>query len=71
MPELAKCHGAECPIKDSCFRFTKKSDDLLQLWLNGAPYDTTKGSCKMHVENYAKETKDTQRPVRGSYGSGQ
>ncbi len=71
MPELAKCHGAECPIKDSCFRFTKKSDDLLQLWLNGAPYDATKESCKMHVENYAKETKDTQRPVRGSYGSGQ
>ena len=71
MPELAKCHGAGCPIKDSCFRFTKKSDDLLQLWLNGAPYDATKGSCKMHVENYAKETKDTQRPVRGSHGSGQ
>ena len=71
MPELAKCHGAGCPLKDSCFRFTKKSDDLLQLWLNGAPYDATKGSCKMHVENYAKETKDTQRPVRGSHGSGQ
>jgi hypothetical protein len=25
----------------------------------------------MHVENYAKETKDTQRPVRGSDGAGQ
>jgi hypothetical protein len=71
MPELAKCHGAECPIKDTCFRFTKKSDDLLQLWLHGAPYDATKGSCKMHVENYAKETKDTKRPVRGSDGARQ
>jgi hypothetical protein len=25
----------------------------------------------MHVENYAQETKDTQRPVRGSDGSRQ
>jgi hypothetical protein len=25
----------------------------------------------MHVENYAKETKDTQRPVRGSDGARQ
>ena len=54
MPELAKC-----------FRFTKKSDDLLQMWINGAPYDNQKQSCKMYVENYAQETKQSERTVRG------
>jgi hypothetical protein len=39
--------------------------------MNGAPYDPIKGSCKMHVENYAQETKHSQRPVRGSDGAGQ
>jgi hypothetical protein len=39
--------------------------------MNGAPYDPIKGSCKMHVENYAQETKHSQRPVRGSDSAGQ
>ena len=57
MPELAKCHAAGCPIKNQCLRFTKKSDDLLQLWLKSMPYDQETQSCKMHVENYAAESK--------------
>lgn len=64
MPELAKCHGANCPIQARCFRFTKKADDLLQMWIHGAPYDHDKQSCKMHVENYAQETKQPERTVR-------
>lgn len=66
MPELAKCHGANCPIQSRCFRFTKKSDDLLQMWINGAPYDHQKQSCKMYVENYAQETKKPERPARSA-----
>lgn len=52
-------------MQNRCLRFTKKSDDLLQLWINGAPYDHQKQSCKMHVENYAQETKQSKRTFSG------
>lgn len=54
MVDIAKCNGTECPLKETCYRFTAPSCMERQLYFASVPYDKKKGKCKMFL---AKEKK--------------
>jgi len=35
---LQKCYGGECPVKDKCLRFTKKSHEYMQPYFKAEPF---------------------------------
>ena len=45
MPDITMCNGinfdthTECPLRDTCYRFTAESDDLGQAYFVSAPYE--------------------------------
>lgn len=38
MPDISKCPGDMCPLKDHCYRFTAKDSPYAQTYLTEAPY---------------------------------
>lgn len=32
MADISKCVGANCPIRNSCYRYTVKADNMYQYW---------------------------------------
>jgi hypothetical protein len=43
MPDITKCHGTDCPIKQGCYRFTSKPSQ----WQSYFTTSPNKGnSCK-------------------------
>ena len=44
MPDICKCQGGDCPIKESCYRFTSKAD-MLQSYFAVIPFDKEKNEC--------------------------
>ena len=49
MSDIAKCEGIDCPLKETCARYTVVADKVMQTWLT--PIDYLDGSC----EDYWKE----------------
>jgi hypothetical protein len=52
------CNGFDCPLKDSCYRFTSKYRKPTEYHFITAPYDN--GSCdyyttRTHTKYYVKE----------------
>lgn len=37
MPDIAKCIGSGCSVKDKCYRFTSKPSGERQSWFLGVP----------------------------------
>lgn len=37
MPDIAKCAGTDCPVKEKCFRFTAKPSEFRQSYFSNAP----------------------------------
>ena len=42
MPDIAKCNGTDCPVKEKCFRFTSEPDEH-QSYFVGAPGEMKDG----------------------------
>ena len=50
MPDFAMCPGQDCPIRESCYRFTAEVEDQeWQTYLAVAPYSD--GQCKLYWDN--------------------
>jgi len=45
MSDIIKCDGTDCPVKENCYRFTAKSDDLYQSYFVEPPIKD--GKCEM------------------------
>jgi len=45
MPDLSKCEGKDCPLRNDCYRYTCEPYEYLQSWLAESPYDKEKGTC--------------------------
>ena len=43
MPDISMCRDHECPLKDSCYRFTAKPDPHWQSYFKGSPRGTAFG----------------------------
>jgi hypothetical protein len=46
--DITKCKGEDCPIKESCKRFTAK-ESLMQSYFIESPIED--GKCKMYWKN--------------------
>lgn len=44
MPDITKCEGGECPIKNKCYRYTSPSS-MYQSFM-GTPYNFEKKECE-------------------------
>jgi len=54
MPDICMCSGEECPIKDSCYRFTAKPDEIAQSYFTGVPWEGKE--CKYFMPRVSIET---------------
>lgn len=57
MPDIAKCRGTNCPLKDTCYRFTSRPSMYMQSYF-GTPPIKGDGSC----EYYWPEDKPLPKP---------
>ena len=48
MADITKCSGIDCPIKETCYRFTAKASDFRQSWFFETPIKD--GVCDMYYE---------------------
>lgn len=44
MPDITKCKGTDCPLKEHCYRYTSNADEY-QAFFVDAPYKD--GKCEM------------------------
>ena len=57
MPDITMCKGKECPIKDTCYRYTAKASDY-QSYFSEIPYDFKKKECDNYwLTNYLLNNK--------------
>lgn len=45
MPDITKCRGTDCPLKEHCYRYTSKADEHWQSYFVEPPYKN--GKCEM------------------------
>ena len=57
MPDIAMCSGKDCPLKDSCYRYTSKPS-YLQSYFSNIPYKD--GEC----DEYWPIDTDNQRVTK-------
>ena len=59
MADISKCEGKECPLKETCYRFTVKGDELHQAYFSDIPYDKEKEECNYYwKDEYTKKRKE-------------
>ena len=67
MADIAKCFGTDCPLKDSCYRYTAPSGDIQQSYLGEVPYKIQTHSCDFYWPRGESEGKSKQKFKRQSY----
>jgi hypothetical protein len=48
MADITKCSGIDCPIKETCYRYTAPVSDWNQSWFCEYPFKD--GVCDMYYE---------------------
>lgn len=46
MTDITKCEGTNCPVKESCYRYTAKADIFRQSYFTEPPIKD--GKCEMY-----------------------
>lgn len=49
MPDITMCQGGDCPIKETCYRYTAPVSDFRQSWFCEYPFKD--GECDMFWNN--------------------
>ena len=47
MTDISKCRGTDCPLKESCYRYTAK-EGMWQSYIFDVPYDKEKKKCEYY-----------------------
>lgn len=55
MPDITMCGGAECPLKESCYRFTATPSEYSQSYFIDPPYDKEYETCGHYWEIVKKK----------------
>lgn len=50
MPDISKCTGEDCPMKDNCYRFTANASEFMQSYFMNAPIKEDK-TCDYYWPN--------------------
>jgi hypothetical protein len=49
MADITKCTGDECPLKETCYRYTAKESRYQSFFAN-VPYDNAKKECEEYLK---------------------
>lgn len=52
MPDIWICLGTDCPLRESCYRFTATPSDYRQSYFMKSPYDILIGGCNYWCSAY-------------------
>ena len=55
MPDISCCKGGDCPLKETCYRFTVKPDPYWQSYFGETPYNEEKKDCDYYWKIKEKE----------------
>ena len=58
MPDIAMCEGKDCPLKETCYRYTAKPSEYLQSYFTEIPYNKEENKCDYHMKIWQKKTED-------------
>jgi hypothetical protein len=56
MPDITKCKGTNCPVKEHCYRFTAEASEFMQGWFLDPPgehHDDGKFTCNSYWGDHA------------------
>lgn len=45
------CSGLDCPLKETCYRYTAKPNEFRQSYFINSPYDKENEKCDYFYEN--------------------
>lgn len=45
MPDISKCMGDNCPLKEKCYRYTSPSSEYAQAYYVGTPFNEETQTC--------------------------
>jgi hypothetical protein len=62
MPDISMCKGKDCPLKETCYRYTAESSDYQSYFIE-VPYDATTNSCDYHMEIWNKTSMTPENHV--------
>jgi len=62
MPDITKCEGTICPIKNSCYRFRAKDSPEVQWYFAEVPSLTQKHGCDEFID-VTPISKDLLNPI--------
>ena len=48
MPDITMCSGKDCPLKESCYRYTAKPSEFRQSYFSIPPYNYHLRKCIMY-----------------------
>jgi hypothetical protein len=48
MPDITMCEGKDCPLKESCYRYTAKPSGLGQSYFRTSPYSYFSKKCEVY-----------------------
>lgn len=54
MPDISKCANEDCPLKNTCYRYTSKPNELWQSY-NNYSYNKEANECKDYWETKEKK----------------
>lgn len=60
MPDITMCKGNNCPLKETCYRYSAKPNKYLQSYFTETPYKMIEGriECDYYMELYNKKKHD-------------
>jgi len=48
MADISMCSGKDCPLKDSCYRYTAEPSEYRQAYFASSPYSFISKKCLMY-----------------------
>jgi hypothetical protein len=54
MPDICKCQGYDCKMKEKCYRYTAKDTPNWQSYFSENPAEKD-GTCKYYMEDYSND----------------
>jgi hypothetical protein len=60
MPDITMCKGIDCPMKESCHRFTSKPDEYQSYFTESPVKD---GKCEMYWGDAAQDIYDALKEI--------
>lgn len=49
MPDISKCTGNNCPIRENCYRYTSTPHPFRQSWMMEVPYNEKENNCEFKI----------------------